>query len=39
LSRWLSWADVIVGVAAVGESAAIVKSNPTGPFATINAAA
>jgi len=36
-SRWLGWAGALVGLAAIGGSAALVENDPTGLFATINA--
>lgn len=38
-SRWLGWAGVVIGSAAILSSAALVESNPDGPFAGLNGVA
>lgn len=35
-STWLGWAGVLIGIMAVGGSAALVENNPGGLFATIS---
>jgi hypothetical protein len=35
--RWLGWAAVSIGLAAIAGSAALIENDPSGLFATINA--